>query len=317
MIVSASRRTDIPCCYGDWMLNRLRAGSVLIRNPRNSAQLSRFPLSPETTDCIVFWTKDPQPFLPKLREIEQMGHRFCFQFTLTPYGKTLEPHLREKAEIERTLVRLSEQLGRDRVFWRYDPIIFGGELTPAYHAAQFERLCRQLASYTASVTVSFLDVYPKLRHPFLRAPSAAEIAETAARIGEIAAGYGLPVKACCESGELSQYGIRAVGCLDAASLETVCGSRLKLVRDTGQRAGCLCCRSVDIGAYDTCTNDCVYCYANDGTGRAKRRFAAHDPDSELLTGCPVSETIVLRQPTSDRIADDGQLNLFESERKFL
>ena len=91
MILSASRRTDIPAFFGEWLLNRLRAGSVPVRNPRNPAQESRIALSPETVDCIVFWTKDPAPLLPKLDELDALGYRYVFLFTLNNYGAMIEP----------------------------------------------------------------------------------------------------------------------------------------------------------------------------------------------------------------------------------
>ena len=87
MIISASRRTDIPALYSKWFLNRLEEGFVMIPNPRIPKRLGRVELSPDNVDCIVFWTKNPIPMLDKLNRIEAMGYAFYFQFTLTPYGK--------------------------------------------------------------------------------------------------------------------------------------------------------------------------------------------------------------------------------------
>lgn len=88
MIISASRKTDIPAFYSGWLVNRLRAGYVLTRNPMNYSRVSRIILSPEVVDCIVFWTKDPLNMLDKLDIIDDMGYRYYFQFTLTPYGSS-------------------------------------------------------------------------------------------------------------------------------------------------------------------------------------------------------------------------------------
>ena len=85
MILSASRRTDIPCYYSEWFMNRIRAGYALTRNPMNHAQISRIPLTPDIIDCIVFWTKDPLNIMPKLDKLEMLGYKYHFQFTLTPY----------------------------------------------------------------------------------------------------------------------------------------------------------------------------------------------------------------------------------------
>jgi hypothetical protein len=128
MILSASRRTDIPCYYSEWFMNRLKEGYVLTKNPMNPAQVSRLTLSPDTVDCIVFWTKDPLPLLDKLPILDDLGYHYYFQFTLTPYGKDIERGLRDKKGIISTFRQLSSYLGKDRVIWRYDPIIINDEL---------------------------------------------------------------------------------------------------------------------------------------------------------------------------------------------
>jgi hypothetical protein len=102
MILSASRRTDIPAYYSEWFINRLQAGYVLTRNPMNHAQVSKVILSPDVIDCIVFWTKDPQNMLDKLDVINKLGYKYYFQFTFTPYGKSVEKGLRDKEEIIKT-----------------------------------------------------------------------------------------------------------------------------------------------------------------------------------------------------------------------
>ena len=111
MIVSASRRTDIPCFYAEWMMNRFRAGYALARNPMNHAQLARVPLTPDVVDCVVFWTKDAANLLPRLGELDERGYAYYFQFTLTPYDRALEPNLRGKAEIAATFRALSKRIG--------------------------------------------------------------------------------------------------------------------------------------------------------------------------------------------------------------
>ena len=131
MILSISRRTDIPRWYSEWLLRRLRAGEVLVRNPYRPGQLRRVPLSPAVVDAIVFWTKDPAPLLPWLDELDGMGYRYLFQFTLTPYGPEIEPGLRDKRAIVETFQALGRRLGRGRVLWRYDPILARGPVPQA------------------------------------------------------------------------------------------------------------------------------------------------------------------------------------------
>ena len=259
MILSASRRTDIPCYYAEWFTNRIRAGYVLTRNPMNHAQLSKIPLSSEVVDCIVFWTKDAANILPYLGELDAFGYNYYFQFTLTPYDRTLEPNLRPKPEIETTFTRLSKRIGRECVVWRYDPIILNDTLLDiAYHKAQFARMCGKLSPFTDTVVISFVDMYTKLKTPLIRPITEVEIAELSAFIGKTAKQYGIRAVACSESGDLSGYGIEKSACIDRGRIERLIGCPLDIKNDKNQRANCGCCESIDIGAYNTCMNGCVY-----------------------------------------------------------
>lgn len=282
MIISASRRTDIPCYYSDWLLGRIEAGYALTRNPFNPAQTKRVSLLPEDVDCFVFWTKDPQKMLSCLPFLDSMGYRYYFQFTLTPYGNAIEKNLRGKSEILKTFITLSEALGKERVLWRYDPIILGGELDIPYHRKAFEKLCGTLSEYTALVTISFLDMYSKLKSELLREIQEAEMHELAAVVSEIAGKFSLPVKACCESLDLSAYGIQKAACIDRELIESISGHPIAAKADKNQRANCGCVESTDIGAYSTCENGCVYCYANKTPALAARNRLRHDPSGEAL-----------------------------------
>ena len=200
MILSVSRRTDIPRWYSEWFLRRLRAGEVLVRNPYRPGQLRRVPLSPAVVDAIVFWTKDPAPLLPRLDELDGMGYRYLFQFTLTPYGPEIEPGLRDKRAIVETFQALGRRLGRGRVLWRYDPILFTDAIGLAWHEARFRKLCKVLSPFTDQVTVSFLDPYPGRPMGGLRPPNALEMQGLAAMLGQTAKEYHLSIVACCEAG---------------------------------------------------------------------------------------------------------------------
>lgn len=284
MILSASRRTDIPCYYGEWFMNRLREGYVLTRNPMNHAQISRIQLSPEIVDCIVFWTKDAANFLPCLDELDRMGYAFYFQYTLTPYGKELERNLRPKQDIEDTFVALSQRLGRERVVWRYDPIILNDHIGIQYHKTQFSRMCEKLAPFTDTVTISFVDLYSKLHTSLIRKIEMDEMTELASFIGETVAEYGLNAVACCEDLDLTPYGIQRSSCIDKARIEKILGCPLDIKFDRNQRKDCGCCESIDIGAYNTCLNGCVYCYANYSDSSVQRNRLCYVPDSPILCG---------------------------------
>ena len=294
MILSVSRRTDVPKLYSEWLINRLAAGYCVVRNPMNHAMLSRIPLTPDVVDCIVFWTKDPEPMLARLDEIDAMGYPYYFQFTLTPYGTDLERNLRPKREIIDTFIRLSGKIGRERVVWRYDPIVLNDSYTLARHEKLFLRLCELLSPYTDTVVISFVDLYKKLNSPLVLEISEAEIMTLAGFIGETARRFGLRAVTCSEAADLSRFGIGRSSCIDKARIERILGCRIDAKPDKNQRSGCGCIESIDIGAYDTCTNGCLYCYANRSIAAAARNFAVHDPSGELLFG-KIGEGEIIRE----------------------
>jgi hypothetical protein len=143
----------------------------------NSAQLSRIPLTPDIVDCIVFWTKDAQNLLQYLPELDRLGYSYCFLFTLTPYDKAIEPGVRDKPEIEETFMELSKRIGKERLVWRYDPVILNSAIDMAYHKTHFERMCAKLAGYTDTVIISFVDMYSKLKTELIREIREDEIQE--------------------------------------------------------------------------------------------------------------------------------------------
>ncbi len=299
MIVSASRRTDIPSFYSEWMLNRLREGFVLVPGVRSPKKLGRAHLSPETTDCIVFWTKDPAPMMPRLNEIRNMGYRFYFEFTLNPYGddpegKTLEPGLPPVAGRVDTFRRLADDLGPERVDWRYDPVIVNDRFPPSYHADRFGELCAALSGHTERCVVSFLDVYAHIGKRF-SGMTEAQMRAIARCFPAIAREYRLPLFTCAEEVELTDCGIGHGACIDREKIGRIVGSALALSKDRSQRPACNCVESLDVGIYDTCPRGCAYCYATTSAATVGRRNAAHDPTSPMLTGRPTGgETIVDR-----------------------
>ncbi|MGF7142835.1 hypothetical protein HNQ56_001257 [Anaerotaenia torta] len=288
MILSASRRTDLPCYYSQWLMNRLEEGYALYRNPMNHAQICKVDLSPENIDCIVFWTKDPLPLMDKLERLEEMGYSYYFQFTLTPYGKEIEPHLRDKPEIVSTFQQLSRRLGRHRVLWRYDPVIINDRIPLEYHYREFANLCERLSGYTQLCTISFVDQYSKLarlvRERVIKTISEEQMRRLAAEFAGIAGRHQIELRACCEAVDLSPEGICPASCIDQNTIEGILGHPLKVKRDKSQRSGCGCIQSVDIGAYNTCRNGCIYCYANHSEDSILRNCARHDPASPMLIG---------------------------------
>jgi len=306
MIISASRRTDIPAFYSEWFINRLKEGYVLTRNPMNHAQVSKITLSPEVVDCIVFWTKDPKNILDKLDIIDDLGYPYYFQFTLNPYGKNIEPYLPDKESLIQTFIALSQKTGKEKVLWRYDPIILNEELTLSYHLERFEYLCDRLKGYTDICTISFVDIYSKLNKPVknhvLREITLNEMKDITKGFMDISLRYKIELRSCCENTSLLKYGIKQAHCIDKSMIEKICGYPLGVKLEKNQRPGCACAQSIDIGAYNTCLHGCVYCYANYSFAAVKRNIRNHNPKENILLGqVRGDEKVLLRNMESLRI----------------
>ena len=290
MIISASRRTDIPACFSQWFFRRLEEGFVCVRNPMSYHQVSRVSLSPKVVDGIVFWTKNPIPMLESLHLLN--AYPFYFQFTLTAYGNDLEPGVPSKNSIIiPAFQELSRRIGPERVIWRYDPILLTPKYSAEYHVRYFEELARRLSGYTTKCIISFVDQYRHLGEQF-QSLNTEQIFKLAVRLSEIAQKYGLMLETCAESLDLSQFGIRHGHCVDAELLEQIIGQPLSLSKDKNQRAACGCVASIDIGMYDTCANGCKYCYANHAPATVRRNITSHDPFSTLLCGNLTPEDII-------------------------
>ena len=162
MILSVSRRTDIPAFFGEWFINRLQDGFVCVRNPFNKNMVSKIKLNAKDVDCIVFWTKDATNFINYLPSIDELGYKYYFQYTITPYDKEIERNLKDKNELIDNFINLSKKIGKEKVVWRYDPILIAKGISLDWHIKQFENLCKELSGYTNKVVISFLDEYKKL-----------------------------------------------------------------------------------------------------------------------------------------------------------
>lgn len=295
MIISASRRTDIPTYYSTWFFNRLQEGYVLVRNPLNIHQVSKISLDPDVIDGIVFWTKNPIPMLDKLDRLKD--YVYYFQFTLTSYGKDVETGIpSKKAVIIPAFQRLSDAIGPDRVIWRYDPIFLSETYSADYHIRFFEELAKKLSPYTKKCTISFIDMYRKTQKNVaglsMREFPVQLQDELAGKLAEIAHSYGLDIETCSEGIDLEKYGIHHARCIDDRLFSKLIGCSLNVGKDKNQRAECGCIESTDIGAYNTCKNGCLYCYANYSNAAVITNAGKHDPDSPLLFGSLGPEDMV-------------------------
>ena len=295
MIISASRRTDIPAFYSEWFFNRLKAGYAYVRNPMNPRRISEVSLAPDVIDGIVFWTKNPTPMLNRLHELRD--YTFYFQFTLTPYGTDIEKNVPPKNNvIIPAFKKLSSMIGKERVVWRYDPILLNDKYTMQYHIKYFRVLCGMLADYTEKCTVSFLDLYKSIKRIIaplgIRPLTPEQAEELAVYFGEIAKEHGICIDTCAENIDLSRYGIGHAGCIDRHRLERIGNCKLDVERDKSQRAACGCVSGIDLGAYNTCRNGCVYCYANFNQTLVNDCCCKHVPTSPLLYGEVSADDIV-------------------------
>lgn len=287
MILSVSRRTDIPNYYSDWFINRIKEGFLYVRNPMNQHQISRILLSPDVVDCIVFWTKNPANMMEKLKYLQ--NYVYYFQFTLTGYGKDVEPNLPNKrGELIPIFKRLSEKIGKEKVIWRYDPVLISRRYTMNYHLKAFEEIAGNLADYTEKVVISFIDLYSKTqrntRELDIRRMTNEEIMSLAGQMAQIASKYHLTIESCAEQINLQELGIRHGSCIDRKLIEGILGCKLIVEKDKNQREECGCFESVDVGTYNTCPNGCKYCYANFNDNRVKDHVKLYDQDSAILCG---------------------------------
>ena len=312
MIISASRRTDIPALYPEWLLNRLRSGEVLVPNPYNRKKVSRIQLSPDTVDCLVLWTKNPEPLLPFLKEIDSMGYKYYFQMTITDYEKDMEPDTPAMEESIATFLLLSEMIGKEKIDWRFDPILLNRKYTVDYHVEKFEIMCSWLHSATERCIISFVDSYKEKDICELEREDMELLGK---RFSDIAARYELPLYTCAEKVDLSRYGIRHGACIDREKLHRITGYKLDLKKDTGQRAECRWGESIDIGTYDTCVNGCAYCYATGTPESARRKYEQHDKDSPLLIGHLKGDETITDKELSSSI--DNQISLFDLPEMYM
>ena len=296
MILSVSRRTDIPALYSDWFMERVAQGYVYVKNPFNAKQISKVIIKPDVVDCIVFWTRNPKPIMKRLDELDELGYQYYFQFTITPYKEDLEKNNPNKKEMIDAFIKLSQRIGKDRVILRYDPILITEEYIDSYHKKAFSMICEKLSSYTDKVIISFLDDYRKVSRNMkgqnLKELGHEHMIYITKSLVEIANKYQLPIETCAEAINLEEYGVAHARCIDGDLIEKIIGYRIKRKdKLDANRQYCGCMKCVDIGQYDSCIHDCLYCYANVNKEKARLNYEAHDPKSPILLGI-IDESLV-------------------------
>ncbi|NJD90054.1 MAG: DUF1848 domain-containing protein, partial [Geobacter sp.] len=226
MIISASRRTDIPAFYSEWFMNRVRAGFLLTRNPFNPHQVRRVPLAPAEVDAIVFWTRNPARLMPHLPELTDRGFRHCFLFTITGYPRLLEPQVPDVDTAIGTFRELAQLIGPDKVVWRYDPVLVSTLVPLEEHQRLFSRIAAGLAGHTGRVIISCADIYQKVKTNLDRfakeskvgfsdiSEDSGSLQELAGFFSRTAALHDMEIQSCAEELDLDGAGIRHGKCID-------------------------------------------------------------------------------------------------------
>lgn len=314
MILSVSRRTDIPAFYSKWFMNRLKDGYVLVRNPMNYHQVSRVILSPSVIDCIVFWTKNGAPLLPHLDSISR-EYPFYFQYTLNAYQADVEPGMKSLDARIGVFQSISEKIGANRMIWRYDPIILSEEYTIEWHVNRFYYISERLRGYSNECVFSFIDLYDKVkantRGMSISECLPEETEQIASALSSIAKDNGLRIRTCAESIDLQKYGIEHGSCIDPGLIAIITGWNMAAKKDPNQRQECGCLESIDIGQYNTCRHGCIYCYANFNRQTVETLSRRHNPDSPFLIGNEeTQDKITDRKMKSLKSEPAGQISMF-------
>lgn len=309
MILNTGSRTDIPAYYSDWFYNRIKEGYVLTRNPFYPTQITKYLLNPEVVDMLVFCTKNPFPMLDRLSLLSAFD-MFWF-VTITPYGKEIEPHVPSVESVIASFQQLSEQIGKERTSWRYDPIFITSKYSVDYHIERFYQMAKALAGYTNQCVVSFIDLYEKTKRNFrgIHSVTGKEQEKIIAAFSEIARENDLQIHLCCENTDLVRENVDADGCMSRAVLEKALGCKLHVPQKKAARKECSCLLGADIGAYNTCAHGCLYCYANYDSETVMKNQKLHHPASPLLIG-EVSENDVIKQ-AEQKSWKDGQMDFFD------
>ncbi|HEX3020293.1 MAG TPA: DUF1848 domain-containing protein [Chitinispirillaceae bacterium] len=303
VIISASRATDIPAFYGEWLIDRLDKGYVKWINPFNGQPQY---ISFQKTRLIVFWTKNPSLFIPLLSRIEQKNIHYLFQFTLNDY-ENLELHLPSLTERIETFRKLSGQIGKERISWRFDPIILTDKITPEILLGRIEKIGNQISGFTKRLTISFLSRYAKVDRNLNRAGLSVknldhfDIKKIGEGLRDLGIRWGIEVVSCAEQIDLSAFNILNGSCIDPFNIARNFGDDPELrnflglknetdifgknsislrtgLKDPGQRKLCGCTISKDIGRYDTCPHGCIYCYANSSMEKASINYRTKKGD---------------------------------------
>ena len=292
MILSVSERCDIVAFYMDWFCNRLQEGFVDVRNPFYPKQVSRIILDKEHIEAIVFCTKNPEPLS---KNMDKIPYPFILHVTITPYLKDIEPFVPDKKKTIEIVKKISQEIGKDRVIIRYDPIFISPKYNMDYHKKMFTRLCREINGYANRIIISFVDLKRntlKNRKILNMEPLTKEkIEDLASFMGKVTAKNHLVITTCAENLSLEKFGFQKMPCTPEESIQKLLNNHKKYQHNK-TRENCTCIDMVDIGSYNSCSHFCRYCYANYDENQVLTNKKKHYFTSSLLIGHLTSEDII-------------------------
>lgn len=307
MILSIDFRTDIPAFYSEWLLNRFKEGYVYFRNPAYPSTIHKIILDRDHIEGIMWCSKD---YLPILHALHHITNKFpsVFHYTITGYGKDIEPNVPDLTQSIYTFKELSERYGKEKVIWRFDPIFYNKDINEQNTLERFESICKELHNYTDRVVINFVSPYEKVkRHmPDLMCPTNDEKIHLIKELLKICNKYNFKLQTCGNGLQFKDLeGVEITGCLDEHALNLM-GIYPKQNRKE-MEWGCLCYPNTCIGEYNTCLHKCRYCYASADFDKCDKNFELHDPKSPLLIGWPKGdEKIIEMKP---KLLDTKQLKL--------
>lgn len=283
MILNVSGRTDIVAFYTEWFMNRYKEGYISVRNPFNPNLVSRINFN--DVDLILFCTKNPLPIINRLSEINKP---IIFHVTLTPYQKDIEPNVINKKEIIIGIKKLSQIIGIDNIYIRYDPIFISDKYNINYHIKAFDKLCTLLEGYVKHFIISFIDDYKNVRKNknILKNKEFKEsdYQKIGINFSKSASTHGMTIQTCFEDINLIEYGFIKEDCLSHEHAYKLTGKANFKNWNARKEKKCHCVEMVDIGVYNSCKHFCKYCYANYDEKKVIDNYKNHNPDSPLLIG---------------------------------
>ena len=239
VIISASRSTDIPAFFARWFINRLAKGYCVWYNPFNQQPMY---ISFENTKVVVFWTKNPEPLIKYLPELDARGIHYYFQYTLNDYEKEgFEPNVASLEQRIEMFKKLSDLIGKEKVIWRFDPLILSDQLTPRKLLQKIFHIGNRIKGYTDKLVFSFVDVraYRKVQNNMVKEtslyskenvtsaePDGALREELVSGLSKLrehwkSEGWEIELATCGEEVDLEKYNISHNRCIDGELMERI------------------------------------------------------------------------------------------------